>query len=151
MKEFSTLRPSLGSVVLVGGCFDVFHHGHLHFLQKAKKKGKVLVVALESDQFIRARKKKTPFHSQKQRAEILSAFTFIDYIVPLAYLKTDASYEKMVEKLRPSVIAVTRGDPYTSVKKKHAKKIGARVLSVTPHIKKFSSSILFNHAIVSRD
>ena len=29
------------SIVLVGGCFDIFHIGHHYFLQNAKKAGKI--------------------------------------------------------------------------------------------------------------
>ena len=32
--------------VLVGGCFDVWHVGHVTFLQKAKEAGEILIIAL---------------------------------------------------------------------------------------------------------
>ena len=38
--------------VLVGGCFDILHIGHVRFLQAAKKQGDILIVVLESDEFI---------------------------------------------------------------------------------------------------
>lgn len=50
-------------IVLVGGCFDLLHYGHFTFLKNAKKEGDVLVVALESDEFILNQKKRKPVHT----------------------------------------------------------------------------------------
>jgi cytidyltransferase-like protein len=47
------------------------HYGHISFLN-AKKEEDVLVVALESDEFSK-KKKKVPVHNQSQRAEILAS------------------------------------------------------------------------------
>ncbi len=135
--------------VLAGGCFDIFHYGHLVFLKKAKEQGDMLVIALESDKFIQKKKKRTPLHNQKQRSEILRELSFIDYIVTLPYLKTDDEYFKLVEIIRPAVIAVTEGDPYIIKKKKQAEKIGAVVIAVSPLIQPFSSSHILNYATFS--
>ena len=37
------------TIVLANGCFDLIHIGHVRYLQEAKTKGDVLVVALNSD------------------------------------------------------------------------------------------------------
>jgi len=34
-------------IVLVGGCFDLLHFGHISFLKRAKALGNYLVIALE--------------------------------------------------------------------------------------------------------
>ena len=39
--------------VLVGGCFDVIHIGHIQFLKRAKSFGDCLIVLLESDENIK--------------------------------------------------------------------------------------------------
>ena len=44
-------------IVLVGGCFDLIHYGHLKFLEAAKEQGDFLIVALESDEFIKKHKR----------------------------------------------------------------------------------------------
>ena len=48
-------------VVLVGGCFDLLHFGHIKFWEKAKEYGNFLVVALESDKFIKQKKNKKKY------------------------------------------------------------------------------------------
>ncbi len=125
--------------VLVGGCFDLLHYGHLTFLKKAKEQGDYLVVAVESDEFIKKKKKKEPIHNQNQRAEILASIIFVDLVVKLPYFPSDKEYYQLVEKINPSVIAVTKGDPQLQNKKKQAEKIGSRVEVVTSLLDPFSS------------
>ena len=55
-------------IVLVGGCFDVLHFGHISFLNAARLAGKHLYVLLESDEFMIKKKKKKPVHTQEERA-----------------------------------------------------------------------------------
>ena len=84
--------------VLVGGCFDLIHFGHLKFLEKAKEQGDFLIVALESDEFIKKYKKKLPVHRQLERAEILSNLNMIDLIILLPLFETNNDYFDLVKK-----------------------------------------------------
>jgi FAD synthetase len=126
--------------VLVGGCFDLIHFGHLTFLEKAKKTGDFLIIALESDTFIRKRKKRQPIHNQKQRAKILANITLVDKVILLPYLKSDEKYYQLVETIKPKVIAVSGHDGLLENKKRQAKKVGAQLKVVTPLLKGFSTS-----------
>ena len=137
--------------VLGGGCFDLFHYGHLKFLQSAKKQGEYLIILLESDQFIKEKKRKIPVHNQKQRAEILSAISYVDLIILLPYLKTKAEYFQLVKKINPQIIAVTAQDKALADKKEQAKKIKAQIKVVTPLIKKFSSSQIIQYESIFSD
>ena len=127
-------------IVLVGGCFDLFHFGHLEFLKAAKKQGNYLVVAIDPDEFIRDKKGREPVHTQKQRAQILKSLKFVDKVICLPYLKTYEDYLSLVTKIKPAVIAVTKNDPQLKNKQKQAKTIGAKVKVVTPLLKNFSST-----------
>ena len=130
-------------IVLVGGCFDIFHYGHFQFLKKAKKQGDILIIALESDQFIKKRKKRMPFHNQKQRAKILSSLNFVDLVILLPYFSSDDDYFKLVNEIKPKVIAITAGDLQRQNKAKQAKMVGGKVVVVTPLIKNFSSTRIY--------
>lgn len=113
--------------VLVGGCFDILHYGHIHFLREAKKLGDHLIVALESDENLKRLKGSTrPIHNQKQRKEILESLKFVDKVLLLPEMKTDSDYEKMVTKIAPHIIAITKG----SKTKTHAHLVGAKVVEV---------------------
>ena len=95
-------------VVLVGGCFDILHFGHIYFLKKAKSLGDVLIVALESDENTRKLKGPSrPIHTQKQRKEMLEALRFVDKIISLPPLP---NYRQLVAEIKPQIIAVTQGD-----------------------------------------
>lgn len=127
--------------VLVGGCFDMLHYGHISFLQAAKSHGDWLVVALESDENVRRMKGDArPIHTQKQRKAMLEAVSFVNEVIELPPMQ-DADYEDFVKKIRPSVIAITTGDPIKDKKEQQAKQIGAELVEI-PKIRTPSTSQL---------
>jgi FAD synthetase len=128
--------------ILVGGCFDFIHFGHISFLKQAKSLGTYLIVALESDENVRYMKGDSrPIHSQKQRKEMLEALSFVDEVISLPPMKTDAEYLTMVSTIKPQIIATTEGDPIIEKKKLHAKAIEATLI-VIPKIHTPSTSQL---------
>lgn len=126
-------------MVLIGGCFDLIHYGHLKFLEAAKEQGDFLVIALESDEFIKKHKRKLQVHHQHERAEILSNLNMVDLIILLPFFQSNKEYFELVKKLTPSIIAVTEGDKQLENKKKQAKLIGAEVKEVVTNLKNFST------------
>ena len=147
----NTKMDKTKKIVLAGGCFDILHYGHVTFMQKAREAGDMLVLLLESDDFIRQVKKKQPVHTQQQRAEILAALGYVDYVILLPLLKNpDGDYEKIVKEIGPSVIAFTSGDQQEKQKKKFAQEVNAEVL-IIPNLSSFSSSQLITYASIFRD
>ena len=140
---FAPLVPhTQGRVVLVGGCFDLLHAGHILFLQKAKACGDYLVVALEPDERILQSKNRKPVHTQKERARNLAALRSVDHVLELPCLKGFSDYYKFVQDVRPSVIAVTADDPCISNKQRQAKDVGATVKIVTDRVGQLSSTAI---------
>lgn len=131
--------------VLVGGCFDVLHYGHLQFLKAAKKQGDILVVALESDEFIRIQKHRTPIHIQEERKAILEALRYVDRVVPLVGVPTVEDYQRLILTERPAIIAITEGDPQAHNKEHMAQTVGAQLMVVTPLVKHLSTSAILSH------
>lgn len=137
--------------VLVGGCFDIFHYGHLHFLTQARKKGTYLIVLLESDEYINLTKHKQPVHTQKQRALLLAALEVIDCVILLPQSShRQEMYENILSVLRPQFIIWTKGDVYDRQKKLLARKFGSRVVRISL-LKPFSSSQLITYAPIFRN
>ncbi len=128
-------------VVLVGGCFDVLHPGHIIFLEKAKKQGDFLIVLLESDEKIKELKGKSrPVHTQKERAAILRSLKSVDQVILLPYMKNDDDYERLIQNLKPDVIAATSGVPDNFHKERIAKITGAKIKYVTKIIGDYSTT-----------
>lgn len=128
-------------IVLVGGCFDILHPGHVIFLQKAKKAGDFLVVLLEPDQKIKQIKgKNRPFFNQKTRAVVLKGIKFVDKIIMLPFLKNDKDYEKIIKKIKPDIIAATYGASDNYHKKRIAKLVGAKFKIVSKVVGGYSTT-----------
>ncbi|HOJ51091.1 MAG TPA: D-glycero-beta-D-manno-heptose 1-phosphate adenylyltransferase [Syntrophales bacterium] len=75
------LREEGKKIVFTNGCFDLIHVGHVRYLRAAKELGDVLIVGLNSDDSVRRLKgPHRPISCQEDRAEILAALEFVDYI-----------------------------------------------------------------------
>ena len=135
----------IGKKVLVGGCFDVLHPGHIILLEKAKKLGQELIVLLESDRKVRQLKGvNRPVHNQKARAKILKALRCVDRVISLPFLPNDNKYVDLVKKIKPDIIAVTKGYGDTTAHRKIAKLIGADFKLVTSVVGNYSSTRIIN-------
>lgn len=136
------VKYNLGkTIVLVGGCFDILHLGHITFLEKAKEKGDILIVLLESDFNIKNNKgQNRPVNNQENRAVFLSKLKMVDYIVKLPEMKNDQDYFEIINKIKPQIIAVSEEDKNLTKKKNQAKKVGAKLIKVTKPIPYQSTS-----------
>lgn len=136
-----TVRKNGKSIVLAGGCFDILHPGHITYIAEAKKQADVLFVILESDQRITELKgKDRPIHTQEERAVMVSALRFVDFVILLPYFWQNAQYDRLIEHIRPTIIATTEHDPSLQHKYRQAETIGASVVAVTKYIPHKSTS-----------
>ena len=127
-------------VVLANGCFDLIHVGHIRYLKESKKKGDILVLALNSDSSIRKLKGEgRPILNQEERAEIASSFYFVDYVT----FFDEPNVEKVLLALKPDIHA--KGSDYTeeTVPEKETVKGYGGTIAITggPKIKSTSQLI----------
>jgi len=128
-------------IVLVGGCFDILHVGHIQFLDAAKRTADVLIVLLESDEKIKKLKGKSrPINSQLDRAKMLASLKMVDYVVLLPQIWTNDQYDDIIVQIDPAYLATTEGDPNRAHKERQASKIGASVVDVIQPILNQSTS-----------
>lgn len=101
-----TLQKKKKIVVAVSGGFDPIHVGHAHMFKAAKKLGDELVVILNNDHWLRA-KKGYVFMLEKERKELLSALRAVDKVVLTSHKKDDSdrSVCKELQKIRPDIFA----------------------------------------------
>ena len=141
----TSLDREASKIVIVGGCFDIVHLGHLIFLEKAKAKGDILIVLLESDENIRKNKgQNRPINNQKDRALFLSKLKMVDRVIKLPEMKSDDDYLEILKKIKPKIIAVSEGDSGLEKKKKQAKEIGVKVIKVSKLIPHQSTSLIID-------
>jgi len=111
MEEKATaLRKLNQRVVLTMGTFDILHIGHFRYLEKAKERGDVLVVGVDSDAKVKKRKGPTrPVVSHDERLEALSHIRHVDLI----FLKdiNDSKWQ-LIKTVRPDVLIATQ-DTYS--------------------------------------
>ena len=67
-------------VVIVSGGFDPLHEGHINYLQEANALGDVLIVALNSDEWL-IRKKGNFFLNFEQRNAIIKSLTVVNSVI----------------------------------------------------------------------
>src|SRR5437764_13976214 len=116
----SLFLPTNKKIVLVGGCFDIIHFGHVQFLEKAKQVGDHLIIVLEPDERIVQSKHRAPTHTQEERAYNLLALRYVDDVIMLPLLNGFHDYLELVRAIKPHVIAVTNNDPQLANKQKQA-------------------------------
>lgn len=97
---------SYGKVVFTNGCFDVLHHGHISYLSQARDLGDCLVIGLNSDASVRRLKgANRPINGEQDRALLLAALQFVDYII---FFEEDTPYH-LISLIVPDVL-VKGGD-----------------------------------------
>jgi D-beta-D-heptose 7-phosphate kinase/D-beta-D-heptose 1-phosphate adenosyltransferase len=100
-KIVSSLKMKGKRIILTNGCFDLLHYGHVKYLQDAKRKGEILVVAVNSDASVRRIKGPgRPIMNEKDRARIIAALESVDYVV----LFRENTPLKIIRLLRPEVL-----------------------------------------------
>ncbi len=96
-------------VTLANGNFDLLHVGHVRYLHGAKALGGKLVVAINSDESVRALKGEgRPVMPEHERAEIVAALADVDAVVIFPELDVRA----IIREIRPDV--QVKGTDYTA-------------------------------------
>ena len=82
--------------VITYGTFDLFHVGHLRMLERAKAltEGGTLIVAVSTDEFNQAEKKKQAVIPYAARSEIVRALRCVDKVIP------ETSWEQKVTDIQ---------------------------------------------------
>jgi glycerol-3-phosphate cytidylyltransferase len=71
------------NVVYTGGTFDLFHSGHVNLLKRCKEVAGngLVIVSLNTDDFIWQFKNKRPICSEEERREVLLSCKYVDEVV----------------------------------------------------------------------
>src|ERR1700684_3196663 len=134
-------------ITLANGCFDLLHVGHVRYLQAAKQLGGRLIVAVNSDESVRALKGGgRPLMPAEERAEILSALTDVDAVV----IFPEPDVRTLIREIRPDIQA--KGSDYTAdtvTERDAIREVGVRV-EITGDPKDHSVSEIIRSRLGSR-
>jgi len=84
-------------IVLITGGFDPIHSGHIAYINAAKKLGDILIIGLNSDEWLR-RKKGQEFMPWEERATIIEALHNVDRVIN--FNDGDNSAKDAIRKVR---------------------------------------------------
>lgn len=143
LDAFSSLiRPWLGrKLVCTSGGFDPIHPGHATCIVESSKLGGALVVIVNGDGFLKAKKGKA-FQDVMTRCNIVSCIRGVDFVVPFDAEPGDQTVCKALEAIRPHVF--TKGGDRTDYSNipewETCKAIGCEIVPCVGLSKAWSSS-----------
>ena len=129
--KLEELRTKGKKIAFTNGCFDILHVGHVRYLREAKKTADVLVLALNSDSSVRSLKgEEKPLIPENERAEILAALEFIDFVT----IFEELTPLKLINYLKPDIL-IKGGDwpEEKVVGREEIKKWGGRI-AIIPEV-----------------
>ncbi|OPY86926.1 MAG: Bifunctional protein HldE [Smithella sp. PtaU1.Bin162] len=127
-NNLDILRREGKKIAFTNGCFDILHVGHVRYLREAKKTADILILALNSDSSVRSIKgEKRPLVPEEERAEILAALEFIDFVT----IFPELTPLDLIKYLKPDIL-IKGGDwPEDKVVgRDEVKKWGGRVVLI---------------------
>jgi cytidyltransferase-like protein len=87
------------TIVLITGGFDPLHSGHIAYFKAARSLGDILVVGVNSDDWL-TRKKGAPFMPYKERAAIVRNIVGVDFVID--FNDDDGSAKHAIQMVRAS-------------------------------------------------
>ena len=118
MDDLASIRDkhSGEKIVLTSGTFDLFHAGHLNYLERVKQYGDIVMVLLSGDNRVKARKGPSrPIIPEGDRARILDALKIVDYVFvdpsKLDPADIDPVHAEIAQTLQPDFYVTDGPDP----------------------------------------
>ena len=126
-KIASALKTKNKKIILCHGVFDLLHIGHIDYLAESKSVADTLIVSITEDKYVNKGPNR-PIFNQNLRAEILSAFECVDYII----LSNEETAVKVINILKPNFYV--KGNDYKDLRKDLTKNIPIGIAKIIPSI-----------------
>lgn len=95
-------------LVLTNGCFDILHPGHVQYLAEARNLGGFLLVAVNSDESVRALKGPCrPVNTEQDRCTVLAGLRSVDAVT----IFSEKRVTGVIRAVRPDIYV--KGGDYT--------------------------------------
>ena len=119
-------------VVLTQGTYDMVHIGHSRYFEEAKRHGDILVVGVDSDKKVKARKgPDRPIVPQSERLEMVTHLRSVD-IVTIKELNMPRWH--LIKMVQPDVLIVTKEtlEKYSKEEIKEMSSYCGKVVTLAP-------------------
>lgn len=142
------------TIVMISGCFDVLHIGHIEYFRFAKQHADILIVGIDNDANIRRNKGgHRPIFTVDQRLQVLAELNSIDYVFEIKdkiSFNSDAA-DRMLKKILTTVhphyyVCHQQADPALKRKTELCSALGIELL-IDPSPKITSSSAIVEQLI----
>ncbi len=130
LKKMVESLKTLGlKVVLTQGTYDLVHIGHARYFEAAKKHGDILIVGVDSDEKVRARKgPERPVVPENERLEMVTHLRYVDAV----YLKPHKAPKwHVIKTVCPDILIATK-ETYSAAELKELKKYCGKVVVLNP-------------------
>ncbi|MBQ3464315.1 adenylyltransferase/cytidyltransferase family protein [Candidatus Saccharibacteria bacterium] len=124
----------------LGGCWDLFHVGHLNYIREAKKHCDYLIVDVTPDEIMFKQKNKYPIIGEQNRLAVIRAIKYVDR----AELSDDERDFGALKKYGFNILFLSedhKGKSYYNDIEEKMKQLGVEVIYI-PYTKGISSTII---------
>jgi rfaE bifunctional protein nucleotidyltransferase chain/domain len=138
--KLDELRSKGKKIAFTNGCFDILHVGHVRYLREAKNTADILILAVNSDSSVQSIKgEKRPLVPDEERAEVLAALEFIDFVT----IFPELTPLELINYLKPDIL-IKGGDwPQEKVVgREEVKKWGGTVIIIPEVAGKSTTNIV---------
>lgn len=125
-------------IVLTSGTYDLFHVGHAEYLERAKGLGDLLIVGVDSDEKVRARKgPHRPVVPEVERIQILSHLRHVDVIT----IKTTKEKPNgLIKLIQPDILVVSKSTKHKKDDLDEKRKYCGKVVLLEPQAETSTSA-----------
>jgi D-beta-D-heptose 7-phosphate kinase/D-beta-D-heptose 1-phosphate adenosyltransferase len=125
-------------IVLTSGTYDLFHVGHAEYLERAKELGDLLIVGVDSDLKVKARKgPNRPVVPEEERIRILSHLRHVDAITIKLHSEKPNG---LIRLIRPDVLVLSKSTNHKKEDIEEKKKWCGKVVLLPPQAETSTSA-----------
>ena len=140
--ELEELRNKFSDkrIIFADGTFDLFHLGHVRSFRNLRTLGDIVVVAVLSDEWVKAKKGgKRPILSEEERVELVDSMRDVDYTILASKDGQRTPTSQLLKSLRPNIFVSI--DPVWEDRRSEIEALGIE-LQIIPRVHESSTTNL---------
>lgn len=133
----SVEKQKIKTIIYTTVAADLFHYGHLQFLQKANELGDYHVCGVLTEPAMKEYNK-TPVATFKERKSIISDLRCVDAVIPQNTLNPSENIKDLQSRFKNAEVILARGDDKKEIPgEEYVKKLKIKIIRI-PYYKKLS-------------